>query len=94
MSGRCGTSLFEQCRDRFSQLVVHVIGKGAMGLPRGVPVGSGNDEVRIIGGGKIDELFPFGFVGVERNEVGKLFLGGIFTHTAENHRAHEGGSVL
>ena len=46
-----------------------------MGLPDGMAVGRGNDEVGIIGGGEVDEFLPVRFVGIERDEAAELLSG-------------------
>jgi hypothetical protein len=65
------------------------IGDGAMGLPESVAVGRNEEDVGIVGGGKVDEFFPIRLVVINRNEVRVLGSGNLFTHAVENHRTNE-----
>lgn len=65
-----------------------------MGLPDGMAVGRGNDEVGIIGGGEVDEFLPVRFVGIERDEAAELLSGDAFAHAVNDHGANQGGGAL
>jgi hypothetical protein len=60
-----------------------------MGLPEGVAVGRNDEDVGIVGGGKVDEFFPIRLVVINGNEVRVLGGGNVFTHAVENQRANE-----
>jgi len=65
-----------------------------VGLPDGMAVGRGNDEVGIIGGGEVDEFLPVRFVGIERDEAAELLSGDAFAHAVNDHGANQGGGAL
>ena len=65
------------------------IGCEAVRLPEDVAIGSGDENVGIVGGGKVDEFFPIRLMVINGNEVRVLDGGNVFMHAVENHRANE-----
>ena len=51
-----------------------------MGLPDGISVGRGNDQVGIIRCREVDEFLPVRFVGIDRDEVSEFLGGDVFAH--------------
>lgn len=54
----------------------------------------GEEDVAIVGAGKVGEFLPFVFVIEDWNEMGLLFGGHVFAHAAENHRADKRRGAL
>ena len=65
-----------------------------MGLPYGMAVGRGNDEVGVIGRVEVDEFLPVRFVGIDRDEAAELLSGDFFVHAVNDQGANQGGSAL
>jgi hypothetical protein len=67
------------------------VAEEAVGLPKDVAVGTGDEDVSVVGSGKVDELFPIRLVVIDGNEVRVLGSGNIFPHAMENHGTNERG---
>jgi len=89
-----GGGLFEEGSDGFFETGVDCVGVGAVGLPDGMAVGRGNDEVGVIGYGEVDEFLPVRFVGIERDEAAELLSGDVFAHAVNDQGANRGGGAL
>jgi len=63
-------------------------------VPGDVTVRIGEENVGVVGRGKVDELLPFVFVIEDGNEMGLLFGGQVFAHAAQNHGADKGRGAL
>jgi hypothetical protein len=65
------------------------VAEEAVGLPKDVAVGTGDEDINVVGSGKVDELFPIRLVVIDGNEVRVLGSGNIFAHAMENHGTNE-----
>jgi len=63
-------------------------------LPGDVTARIGEENVGVVGRGKIDELLPFVFMIEDGNEMGLLFGGQVFAHAAQNHGADKRRGAL
>jgi len=84
----------EQLGRGLFQRDVKIVGEFAVGLPRDVTLRVGDDEVRVVGGGEIDEFLPRGFVVEDGHEM-RLFRGGnLLAHAVEDHGPDKARSAL
>lgn len=73
---------------------VGCIGQRAVGLPGDATMRIGEEDVRAVRQGEVDELLPFVFVIEDGDEMGLLVGGHAFAHAAENHGANKGRGGL
>jgi len=60
-----------------------------VGLPKDVAVGTGDENVGVVGSGEVHELLPIRLVVINGNEVGVLGGGNVFAHAVDNHGTNE-----
>ena len=61
-------AFFDEDGDGLFEISVGAIGEGTVGLPDGMSVGRGNDQVGIIRHREVDDFLPARFVGIDRDE--------------------------
>lgn len=65
-----------------------------MGLPEDAAVGSGEEDIGIVGRGEVDQPFPFVLAIEKRDEMRMLRGRNVFAHATDDGAADEGGSAL
>jgi hypothetical protein len=70
------------------------IGDRAVGLPKDVAVGSGEEDVGVIGRGEVDQFFPLVLMIKERDEMRMLRGRNVFAHAADDGAVDERWGAL
>ena len=87
-------AFFDEDGDGLFEISVGAIGEGTVGLPDGMSVGRGNDQIGIIRRREVDDFLPVRFVGIDRDEVSEFLGGDVFAHTVNDHGPDQRGRAL